>query len=241
VPDLDEGPAKEFGSFGGAFLLPTQSPIGARQEMAEPRAARRPGSPVGGYGCPNLARVTGTRSPMGGRPPRREGRPGPQVRSVRRDGHRRHGAEGHVGDCEGSAGCSSLGVFDWPPIDAVAPLERDVASAGEVIPVYGDAVRRSRDSARRMGINSSFVDIVARHLTQRVFEGNGGVLRCAAFLGTSEERDPVRGMFAYRARTWRPPGIPFDAYAMMEELDASSTGPTARTLPPKSPPSTPPP
>jgi hypothetical protein len=72
-----------------------------------------------------------------------------------------------------------------PLIDAVAPLERDVASAGEAILVFGEAVRRSRDFARRMGIDASFVDIVARHLTQRSFRGEGGHASLRRLLGNA--------------------------------------------------------
>jgi hypothetical protein len=174
---LEEGPAKEFGPFGGAFLLLTQSPIGAREG----------------------------RWPSQDHPERRAGRdhqwgamdartwPGAQELDHRWVAGRPRGRAGLGRRLEVSGGVGIVATEpqdmweivearrDAPvwtcligaPIDAVAPLERDVAPAGEVIHVYGEAVRRSRDSARRMGIDSSFVDIVARHLTQRVFEGKG--------------------------------------------------------------------
>jgi hypothetical protein len=139
--------------------------------MAEPGAARRPGSPVGGFGCPNLARGTGTRSPAGGMPARREGRRFEVFGGVRVAAIEPQNVWAIV---EARRVAPVWTCWIGPPIDAVAPLERDVASAREVIPVHSEAARWCRDSARLMGINSSFVDILARHLMQRVFEGNGG-------------------------------------------------------------------
>ena len=104
-----------------------------------------------------------------------------------------------------------------PLVDAVADLETEAANAGDVIPLYQAAMLKSREFAARLGVDPSHVDILSRCVTQRVFDGDSGVIRCTAFLGTPKGRDYIRNAFAHQEPNWRPGGIPFGAFGVLEE------------------------
>jgi hypothetical protein len=99
--------------------------------------------------------------------------------------------------------------------DATAALESNRATVGDVILVLQEAVVIARGHSQAVKIPAHLVDALSECVSKRVFDGDAGLFRCAAMVGTPWGRDMIRQ--AAEARQGQP--LPFEVFGVTDELN----------------------